>query len=364
MLSNLFRKSVRAMKGINRALLIVVFCLVVLRIFLPPIVKYGLNWVLENKLENYTGHVADVDLAIWRGAYRLEELFIRQKNIPLNTPSLLHIDKSEISLSWHSLFQGKVLANVSLTRAVVNFVHNPSEKVSQFGGDEKTENWRAVFDRIIPVKINNFQIANSQVHFKNPGAKPPIDIFLDKTQVLVENISNERGDKNHMSRVSAKSFVMGDALIETGGRINVLDEPSKASIQLRMQRLQLQKLNPFFEYYGNVSLNEGTFDNILEFDLANNQIDGYTKSFMKNVDVIANGESYNEIMEIVSEVLLASATWVAKNSETKASAFYLPFSGPINDPKFEYWPAAKSALKNGFSKPLARGFEKKHRYIE
>ena len=52
--------------------------LVVSRVGLPYFLTWRINAELRD-LPNYTGHVDDVDLALWRGAYALKGLEIRQR---------------------------------------------------------------------------------------------------------------------------------------------------------------------------------------------------------------------------------------------------------------------------------------------
>ncbi|MGE5440293.1 MAG: hypothetical protein ACM3UR_10575, partial [Bacteroidota bacterium] len=65
---------------ISRTTLIVVIVIVVLlvaiRIALPHVIKYEVNKKL-NELPDYTGHIDDVDLHIYRGAYAINGVEIK-----------------------------------------------------------------------------------------------------------------------------------------------------------------------------------------------------------------------------------------------------------------------------------------------
>ncbi|HAJ81870.1 MAG TPA: hypothetical protein DCO64_05460, partial [Zunongwangia profunda] len=54
---------------------IILGALIVFRLFLPLIVKNYVNKTLNN-IPGYHGHVEDIDIALWRGAYTIDSLVL------------------------------------------------------------------------------------------------------------------------------------------------------------------------------------------------------------------------------------------------------------------------------------------------
>jgi hypothetical protein len=72
--------------------------LILLHLALPHLVRNYLNEKMPD-MGDYTGHVEDVDLAWWRGAYRVEGLLIEKKDKRVQAP-LLKAPAIEIAISW------------------------------------------------------------------------------------------------------------------------------------------------------------------------------------------------------------------------------------------------------------------------
>jgi len=65
-------------------IIVIVLLVVIIRIALPGIVKNYVNKKL-NELPGYTGHVADIDIHLIRGAYVIKDLELRKKKCLLSS---------------------------------------------------------------------------------------------------------------------------------------------------------------------------------------------------------------------------------------------------------------------------------------
>ncbi len=88
-----------------------VVLLIALRVALPSIVKDIANDRLMAH-EHYDGHVLDVDLALWRGAYRLEGVQIVKTGADQPAP-FFDGDQIDLSIEWKSLFRGSLVAQLA-----------------------------------------------------------------------------------------------------------------------------------------------------------------------------------------------------------------------------------------------------------
>src|SRR3569833_562233 len=110
-----------------KILLALIIALTIFRLFLPGIVKSYVNKKL-NELEGYTGHVEDIDISLYRGAYVIKELTLKKKTDPAKYP-FLHIDRTDLSVERRALFQGRLVGEVVLDRPVVHILN--SEKLNE-----------------------------------------------------------------------------------------------------------------------------------------------------------------------------------------------------------------------------------------
>src|SRR5690606_27902693 len=101
------------MKKRYKFLIALILLLVIVRLALPFVVKKYLNNMLE-KIDGYTGHVEDVDLALYRGAYRIDSLAIYSTTQDLGGRPFFATDAIDLSISWRDIFKGAIVGEVIL----------------------------------------------------------------------------------------------------------------------------------------------------------------------------------------------------------------------------------------------------------
>ena len=82
------------------------------RVALPYFVKDEFNRRLM-ALESYDGHVEDVDLALWRGAYRVDDIRIVKTGSKQPEP-FFDAERIDFSVEWRSLLRGRVVAECEM----------------------------------------------------------------------------------------------------------------------------------------------------------------------------------------------------------------------------------------------------------
>ena len=144
-------------------LLGLVVALVALHFALPVLVRNYLNDKLAD-MGDYRGHIADVDLAWWRGAYEINDLSIVKVDgkVPLPFVEAPHTD---LSVSWKALwYERAVVAEVVFEQPVVNFVDGgKNQQNSQTG---QGTNWQDQLKKLLPITLNEVQVVDGVVSFK------------------------------------------------------------------------------------------------------------------------------------------------------------------------------------------------------
>src|SRR5690606_23826877 len=92
----------------------IIILLVAFRLLLPWLVLNYANRTLAN-MDGYYGHVADIDIALYRGAYQLDRLFIHKVDSATGqqTP-FFAAGRIDLSIEWRALFQGALVGELSL----------------------------------------------------------------------------------------------------------------------------------------------------------------------------------------------------------------------------------------------------------
>src|SRR5215210_8139296 len=177
------------MKAIYRSkLLWVVVALLVgvliVRAMLPIWVRDYVNRRLS-EMEDYRGHIDDVDIHLWRGAYSIHVLKIVKTsgNVPVPFFSAPVMD---LSVEWRALFDGAFVGEVHFESPEMNLVNAASKAGRQAPLDEP---WAQKVKELFPLRINRFTVSNGVVHYRDFSRKPNVDIVVDRVAMVATNLT-------------------------------------------------------------------------------------------------------------------------------------------------------------------------------
>src|SRR5690554_5928211 len=94
-----------------------------------------LQWYVNTKLDespDYAGQVGDIDLALFRGAYRIEDIEIMKINGNVPVP-LFAAREVELSVLWRALLNGAVVGEAVLHAPQINIVDSEDDSRKQTG---------------------------------------------------------------------------------------------------------------------------------------------------------------------------------------------------------------------------------------
>ena len=104
----------------------VVLLLVGARVALPYIVEDYTNKKLA-ALDSYDGHVGDIDIHLWRGAYSIDDIVIVKTGAARPVPFFRARDL-DFSVEWKSLWRGSVVAEATFESPELNLVQSRTER--------------------------------------------------------------------------------------------------------------------------------------------------------------------------------------------------------------------------------------------
>ncbi|MEK6554810.1 MAG: hypothetical protein AABZ31_06200 [Bdellovibrionota bacterium] len=170
--------------------LYIVLLLIAIRIILPSVCLWGINWALANKMENYIGHIDDFDLSLYRGAYQLQQLKIKKRNS--NLPPLLAAKEIDLSIAWRALLRGELTADVTVDRLVARLIDSEKKSEDQFGTDEKKEAWVGTLDVVIPLAVETLRVRNSEAYFTNSSLGQKLAVSLTKANLIARDLRSRQ----------------------------------------------------------------------------------------------------------------------------------------------------------------------------
>jgi hypothetical protein len=338
--------AVKKVKRRRRRLVIlasIVILLVVVRLVLPYFVLKYVNNALAG-IKGYYGHVEDVDLAIIRGAYQINDLLLVKVDTVTQQKDTIPFFKTrriDLSVQWKAIFKGRIVGEIEVMDPVLNFVKgkHQNEDVKQ-----DTTDFTEVLKKLMPLTVNHFKIVNGQVHFRDPYASPAIDVPLSNIQVLADNLSNVNDSNKVLPASIQASGDMYGGSMKLNVKLNPLEKQPTFDLNAGIDNVDMTSLNPFFKKYGKFEVDKGNFGLYTEFAAKNGNFRGYVKPLLKDVEVAKEGT----FGQIVWANVVSGIKWVFENHKKDQVATKVPIEGRFENPNTSLWTAISYILRNAF----------------
>lgn len=338
----------------------VLVLLVALHIALPYLVRDYLNDRLAS-MGDYRGQITDVDLALWRGAYRINGLKIVKVDGKVPVP-FVNAPLVDLSVSWHSLwYDHAVVAEVQFVGPQVNFVDGGANKQNSQTG-EGTD-WRAQLNKLLPITLNEVQVSDGKISFRNFNSKPPVNISATQVNASAYNLTNvvdTQGKRD--ARLEGKALLAGHAPLETNATFDPLSDFQDFAFRLRVQDIELKLLNDFAAAYGKFDFNAGHGDLVIEAEANKGQLTGYIKPLLRDVDVFNWQQDVENkdkgIFRSIWEALVGTSETLLKNQGKNQFATRVELKGSVHQRDVSAFQAFLQILRNGFIEAFNAQYER------
>jgi len=332
-------------------LLSILAVLIGFRLVLPYIVLRYVNHTLST-IEQYQGHVEDIDLALIRGAYIIKGIRIDKKDAQTgkaDTVPFFTARELDLSVEWRAIFKGSIVGEITVESPVLNFVKDKhqGEDVQQ-----DTADFRDVVRDLMPLTINRFDIHNGQIHFVDPTRQPRIDVALTDLNVHASNLSNVNDSQKPLpARIAAKGKAYA-GVFSLDLDLDLLQEQPAFDLNAGISNVDMVQLNPFFKAYGQFDVRRGTFGLYSEFAAKNGNFKGYVKPILKDLDIVQLNREEGNPAQILWESVIGGVAEIFQNQRKEQFATKLPIEGKFEKPDIGLWNAVVYVLKNAFVNAL------------
>lgn len=342
------RRHRRRKKAITIILVALAF-IVAVRLALPYVVLSYANKTLA-EMDGYNGHIEDIDLAIIRGAYKLDSIYINkvdsvtQKETPFLAASLV-----DLSIEWRSLFKGSLVGEIIVEDPVVRF---EKEKVEPKDVQKDSSDFRQVLDDFMPLEINRLEFRNGRLQYVDNTSAPKVNISMTDVDVIALNLKNSYDSAAVLpARIDAQATVY-DGRLDMKMKLNPLAEVPTFDMNAEWKNTNLVKLNEFFQAYAKIDVNKGTFGLYTEVAAKEGNFTGYVKPLLEDVDVLGKEDQKDNILKKAWEGITGTVTEVFENQSKETFATKIPFEGKIENPKANIFFAIMQILENAFINAL------------
>ncbi|WP_019341638.1 DUF748 domain-containing protein [Stutzerimonas stutzeri] len=340
-------------------LLSLALVLLVVHLALPYVVLNYLNGKLAD-MGDYRGHIEDVDLAWWRGAYRIDDLLIEKKNQQVQAP-LFTADAIDIGLSWGALWEDQALVGeITLEQPHLNFVDGEEKESSQTGDGV---DWRDRLNELMPFTLNELKVVDGQVSFRNFQADPPVHVYASAVNASLFNLTNTADQKQgRVARFEGNAKFFNQAPMEARAQFDPYTDWEDFQFSLRVTDVDLTKLNDFSNAYGSFDFADGTGDLVIEAEANDAQLDGYIKPLLRNVEVFNFEQDIkNEdkgFFRGIWEAVVGGGEEVLQNQRKEQFATRVELNGSTRNADVSPFQAFIAILRNAFVEAFSARFER------
>lgn len=326
----------------------IIILLVVIRLILPSIILHYANKSLAS-LDNYYGHIDDIDLALIRGAYRADALYINQVDSSTGeqTP-FFSTDGLDLSIEWSALFKGRVVGKIIFENPALVFT---KDKVEPQQVQKDTNDFKKVLKDLMPLKVNRFEVINGTLAYKDETTKPKVDIKMDKIQLVALNFSNVEDTSLLPATLNASALVY-KGTFDLDMRINPLADDPTFDLNAELKNTQLPEFNEFFKAYGNLDVNKGTFGLYTEIAAKDRKFTGYVKPVINDLDVVGPEDKKDNFLQQVWEGIAGTVGKILENPKKDQVAAKVPIEGNFDETTIGTWYAISTVLRNAFIQAL------------
>jgi hypothetical protein len=346
------RKQTHWLRSFGRRTFYVVFAVVVIliavRLALPYVVRDHANRILD-QIGDYHGHVRDVSLSLWRGAYQIHDVKVQKMNGKIREP-FFNAPTVDLSVQWSELFKGALVCKVTLQQPQINFVQGPSKEESQLWIDKV---WMDKVRKLFPFKINSFVVNGGQIHYLDEHHEPPIDLYVKQANVVASNLTNSRKlSKTLAASVRGEGRTFGDAPVRLSLDLNPYSQKPTFKLSAELEKVDLVKLNNFLRAYAKLDVSKGEFSLYTEMDAKDGKFDGYVKPFFWHLEIAEWNSKKENVLELFWKSIVSGITTLLKNQPKDQLATEVPISGDLSNPDVDIWSTVGTLLKNAFVRAL------------
>ncbi len=327
-------------------ILLAIIAGLIARPFLPKAILWYVNRTL-NQSPLYQGKIGAIELSLWRGAYTIRDVRILKTtgNIPVPFFAAKEVD---LAVEWRAIMHRKIVGQVSVDRPEINFVADPEDGNTETGSGAP---WLAMIRDLFPFDINSARVHNGSVHFRTYQKEKPVDVYLSKLEVDVDDLTNvNKSVTPLLTTVNITALAMDQAKLELHMKLNPFSYNPTFAMKMRLLNLDITTTNDLVEAYGGFRIKRGLFDLVMDVDCNEGQLNGYVKPLFRNMVIFNLIQDIQEDDPIRAfwQAIVGGTTALVTNFPRDQLGTLIPFTGNLSGPQIDVLPTLLNVLRNAF----------------
>lgn len=331
-------------------IILVLLVLIALRFALPFIILHVANDKLA-KLDGYYGHIGDIDLALYRGAYVMKQVYIDkiEDDSKSKRTEFIRVNRIDFSVEWRALLDGKIVAEVEFDKPIIQYTLN---KTVGKNAESDTTNFIELVKSFVPLKINRFDVIDGEVHYVDPYSKPKVDLPVTELNVHATGFTTEAQPGELLPATIDATAKLFDGDLNIDVKLDPLQKTPTFDLTAELTKTNLVYFNPFFTAYANFDLKQGNIALYNEFAAKDGNFKGYAKPLIKDLDIVQFEKEEGSVLQIAYEAFIGSVAEIFQNQRKETLATRIEVEGQFSNPDVGIFSAIISVLKNAFIEAL------------
>ena len=321
---------------------------IIIRLILPYVALHYANKAM-GRLHGYYGHIEDLDLAIYRGAYKVKHIYLHKKDtVTGEQTEFFDCPLVDLSIHWGALMKGKIAGELELDDPTLRFV---KEKVEPKQVVRDSSTFRKMLDNFMPLDVNRFEIKNGVVKYIDQFSSPNVDIYMHSVNIRAENLTNVQSEAVLPSTVVASANIYGGEL-NFNMRLDPLADKPTFDMDTELRDTELPQLNSFFKAYAKFDVSRGTFGLFAEAAADKGKFVGYVKPVMRDLKVIGPEDKNDPLLQKFWENIVGGIGLIFRNYPHNQIATKIPIEGTFEKTKVGIITGVLEILRNAFIQAL------------
>lgn len=348
------RRILRWPRWVLGLLLVLVVVAGAARLLAPGYINRAINRRL-NQIPGYAGHVGNINLQLWRGAYRIDDIEIVKSSGNIREP-FFTAKRIDFSIAWREMLHKRFVSDIYITDGRLIFLRGPTDETSQLTADRR---WQDVVNDIFPIDITHLVIKGGILRFIDTTRQPRVSISVEDLEVVATGLRNRpSGDGDVFpAKVDISGRSIGNGQLRLNAKLEPLADQPHFELEIELKRVSLPALNDLMKAYVGIDVSHGEFDLFGQMAMQKGHYEGYLKPFLDHVDFKNRDDENKKLGERLWKDAVVAVIKLFRNSDTKQLATRIPFSGDAQSMDVKTLRSIMNGLHNGFVEALSRGFE-------
>lgn len=332
-----------------KVIVIVVGLLVCVRIAMPYVILHYANEKLAH-LEGYYGHIDDIDLNLYRGAYVIKDIYIDNIEEKDTTP-YFSAPRIDLSVEWNAIMDGKLVGEVEFDQPVINFTLGKNLGEGEIK-DDSTSFIKLVQD-FMPLRINRFAVKNGEIHYIDLGRNPAVDIPMTAVNIEGTGLTNESDTTDTGLPASIKmDAALYNGKLTVNTKLDPINKNPTFDLDATLTNTELTNFNNFFKAYGNFDVEKGSMGLFIEVAAREGEFTGYVKPLISDLKVVELTKEEGNPLQITWEAFIGGTIEIFTNQPKDQFATKVAFNGKFTKPDVALADALFAVLRNAFIEAL------------